>query len=108
MHIYVVSPSRIRLTIGPCLDHGCLHDYWAMEFYERDTGYLVFGYFLSIQIFLELVPPPGLGFENTLYVWCDRCSRLLNVIGRKVSGAQFKSTEPRLTSLGTTCESPGP
>ena len=41
-----------------------LHDCQAMEFYEQDIEYLVFICFLSIQIFLELVPPPGLGFEN--------------------------------------------
>ena len=43
---------------------GFLRDCQAMEFYERDIEYPVFICFLSIQIFLELVPPPGLGFEN--------------------------------------------
>jgi hypothetical protein len=107
VRIYVVIPPCIRLTVGPCVGHGCLHDCRATEFYERDIEYLVFVCLLSIQNFLELVPPLGLGFENTQCL----VRSVFGIVKRdrgNVSGAQFQLTELCLISLGTTCESFGP
>ena len=57
-----IEPLDLKLlNVG---EGGFLRDCQAMEFYERDIEYPVFVCFLSIQILLELVPPPGLGFEN--------------------------------------------
>jgi hypothetical protein len=56
--------KSLNLKLLNVSEGGFLHNCWVMEFYEQDIEYLLFVCFLSIQIFLELVPPPGLRFKN--------------------------------------------